>query len=181
MLIVVLGYNTKPLKEGIIELLTNFERSVEYALKWEGGFTNDPVDPGGATNFGITINTLRDAGIDVDSDGDIDVDDVRALAQNRELVYAIYKNKYWDAINGDNFDLPFALAAFDTAVNCGVSRTNRWIKQSDGDYTKLLNLRMIHYLNIIRKNPALQKFKKGWINRINDLKKTIDIEATTVV
>lgn len=46
----------------------------------EGGFVNDPDDPGGATNFGVTIHTMRRLGLDLDHDGRIDVADVRRLS-----------------------------------------------------------------------------------------------------
>ena len=45
----------------------------------EGGFVNDPDDPGGATKYGVTLNTLRRLGIDITRDASIDVADVRAL------------------------------------------------------------------------------------------------------
>ena len=45
----------------------------------EGGFVNDPADPGGATNHGVTLGTLRKLGIDVTKDGRVDFADVRAL------------------------------------------------------------------------------------------------------
>ncbi len=43
----------------------------------EGGFVNDPDDPGGATKFGVTLDTMRRLGLDLDSDGTVDVTDVQ--------------------------------------------------------------------------------------------------------
>lgn len=48
-------------------------------LRREGGFVDDPDDPGGATNFGVTIHTMRRLGLDLDGDGDVDREDVRSL------------------------------------------------------------------------------------------------------
>ena len=53
----------------------------EEIVAREGGFVNDPDDPGGATNFGVTLNTLRRLGIDVTRDTRIDVADVQALSR----------------------------------------------------------------------------------------------------
>ena len=51
----------------------------------EGGYVNDPDDPGGATNFGVTIHTMRRLGLDLDRDGDVDTADVRALTQTQAV------------------------------------------------------------------------------------------------
>ncbi len=153
-----------------------FDHAMRFVFEKEGKFSNDKDDPGGATNYGITLNTLRDAGVDVDGDGDIDVEDIKKLTPAD--AFAIYKEKYWDALDNDNLDWPLAIVAFDTAVNCGVNRTKRWLKmtQDKGEGPMyLLNLRTIHYLNIIQKNPVLGKYKKGWLARVNDLKKYVEI------
>ena len=47
----------------------------------EGGFVNDPDDPGGATKFGVTIHTMRRLGLDLTGDGAVDVADVRRLSR----------------------------------------------------------------------------------------------------
>ena len=52
----------------------------------EGGFVNDPDDPGGATKYGVTIGTLRRLGIDLNGDGRIDARDAAVLAEAAERV-----------------------------------------------------------------------------------------------
>jgi hypothetical protein len=160
----------------IEKMFNPFEKGMDFVFEKEGRFVHDKDDPGGATNYGVTLGALIDAGIDIDGDGDIDVDDIKKLTP--EVAMHIYKNKYWDGIDASDLDWPLAIAAFDTAVNCGVSRTKRWLQQTmdrGEDHLYLLNLRNIHYLTIIQKNPVLAKYKKGWMNRVNDLKKLIDI------
>lgn len=85
----------------------------------EGGFVNDPDDPGGATNFGVTIHTLRRLGLDLTGDGVVGVDDVRALS--REQAVDIFITHYFERprIAG----MPDALqpSLFDMYVNAGAN------------------------------------------------------------
>jgi lysozyme family protein len=66
---------------------------VSDILRREGGFVDDPSDPGGETNHGVTIHTMRRLGIDVDGDGDVDIDDLRILPRDRAAV--IFKQHYF--------------------------------------------------------------------------------------
>ena len=71
-------------------------------LKWEGGFVNDPLDAGGATNKGVTIATWRACGYDKDGDGDIDVDDMRLLTVADATM--VLKRYYWDRWQADRIE-----------------------------------------------------------------------------
>ena len=90
---------------------------VSDILRREGGYVNDPDDPGGATNFGVTIHTMRRLGIDVDGDGDVDAEDVRKLTRDRAA--RIFKEHYF--VKPGLAALPAALQAsvFDMYVNAG--------------------------------------------------------------
>ena len=85
----------------------------------EGGYVNDPDDPGGATNYGVTLGTLRGLGMDLTRDGRIDAADVRALtrAQAEEIFVEHYFRRPRLA------QLPEALQAsvFDMYVNAGTN------------------------------------------------------------
>lgn len=83
----------------------------------EGGFVNDPADPGGATNFGVTIHTMRRLGIDLTGDGQVDVADVRRLTADQAVEIFIEHYFRRPGISA----LPEALQAsvFDMFVNAG--------------------------------------------------------------
>lgn len=83
----------------------------------EGGYVNDPNDPGGATNFGVTIHTMRGLGLDLDGDGDVDTDDVRQMTADRATEIFIEHYFHRPGIDG----LPEALqpSVFDMQVNAG--------------------------------------------------------------
>ena len=90
---------------------------VSEVLRREGGFVNDPDDPGGATNHGVTIHTLRRLGIDVDGDGDVDVDDVRVLPLKRAA--EIFKVHYFDRPGIVALPTVLQASVFDMYVNAG--------------------------------------------------------------
>lgn len=154
-------------------MITPFEQAMRFTLDHEGGFVNHPNDPGGATNMGITLGSAKAYKVDVDGDGDTDEEDIKNLPL--EIVMQIYKDRYWNACDCDSFDTDYAIALFDTAVNCGVGRAKIWHERAKGDVDALLERRRIHYLELISRNPTqFGVFKKGWLNRVNDLKKYLE-------
>lgn len=83
----------------------------------EGGFVNDPDDPGGATNYGVTIGTLRRLGIDVNHDTRIDVGDVKALS--RKQAVEIYLKHYYEGPGIAALPEAIQASVFDMYVNAG--------------------------------------------------------------
>lgn len=83
----------------------------------EGGFVNDPDDPGGATKFGVTIGTMRRLGIDLTGDGQVSVADVRRLT--REKAVDIYVEHYFRRPKIDQLPEPIQPSVFDMYVNAG--------------------------------------------------------------
>lgn len=167
-----------------------FETSLAFVLKWEGSrFTNDPDDHGGATRFGIIQREYdsfrRRRGLAARSVQFISMDEVRD----------IYRREYWDAVQGDVLPAPLDVVTFDTGVLMGVGRSIRFLQQSlrvgvDGDIgpetraalaradaqaiaTAMGNLREARLRSIVDRDPTQAKFLRGWLNRLNDLRRLI--------
>jgi lysozyme family protein len=88
-------------------------------LKTEGGYVNDPDDPGGPTRFGVTLKTLRRLRYDLTGDGRVDIDDLKRLTPEQAIEIFIQNYFYRPKIN----KLPNILHAcvFDMQVNSGAS------------------------------------------------------------
>ena len=83
----------------------------------EGGFVNDPSDPGGATKYGVTIGTMRRLGLDKTGDGRVTVADVRALT--RADAEQIFIKHYYRRPRIDKLPEPLRATVFDMYVNAG--------------------------------------------------------------
>lgn len=83
----------------------------------EGGYVNDPDDPGGATKYGVTIHTMRALGMDLDRDGDVDTSDVRLLTVDQAV--DIFLDHYLRKPKIDQLPAPLQPTVFDMQVNAG--------------------------------------------------------------
>lgn len=84
----------------------NFDRAFEHVVGVEGGYVNDPRDPGGETRYGISKRAYPN-------------EDIRNLTLDRAK--QIYWRDYWDACKCDSIPSPLNLYVFDAAVNQGIS------------------------------------------------------------
>lgn len=85
----------------------------------EGGYVNDPDDPGGATKYGVTIGTMRRLGLDLNRDGRIDANDVKALT--RAQAQQIFVEHYFRRPRIAELPGPVQASVFDMYVNAGAN------------------------------------------------------------
>jgi len=104
---------------------SRFDHAAGFVLQHEGGFAQHPRDPGGATKFGVTRETLSRARGQAAS-----VEDVRRLTEPEAL--SIYRQLYWDPVRGDELPPGLDLATFDLAVNSGPGRAVRMLQGALG-------------------------------------------------
>lgn len=158
----------------------SFDAALAATLVFEGGYVNNPLDPGGATNRGITQRTY-DAWRNAHS---LAMQPVTGMTDDEER--AIYLENYWMPCRCD--DLPDALAAavFDMAVNSGVWNAKLALQravsvQADGVIgpetlaavaatpdvlLRLLKQRAGLIAEIVIERPTQSAFLHGWINRL---------------
>jgi lysozyme family protein len=175
-------------------MIDDFDSALKFVLNAEGGYVDDPDDPGGATNLGIEQveydawrRGLREP-----------VRSVKLITESEAA--SIYKSRYWDTVHGDYTAKPIAFVLFDTAVNTGcgtaieelqeclnIGRTGSFDKVTSMTYSgyinsrqppqdlasKILDLRVAYYHRISTERPKLAKFLDGWLSRVEKLRAVI--------
>lgn len=159
-----------------------FARALTLVLQHEGGWSDDPADPGGATNLGVTIGTLslwlgRPA----------TKAEVKALTV--ATVAPIYRRNYWDAVRADELPPGLGYALFDFAVNSGKKRAviglQRALKVADDGALGPVTLAAIvkhkpadlidalcdGRLVFLRALSTWPRFGKGWARRVEEVRK----------
>ena len=156
-----------------------------FILRWEGGFVDDPLDRGGATNKGITIGTFRSF-----YGQGATVEQLKNITDEQWL--HIFKSGYWDKWKADNIaNQSIANTCVDRAWASGTGTSIKQVQKILGvavdgivgkDTLTAINIadqralfdkihaRRIEFVeNIVRRNPSQSRFIKGWKNRINAL------------
>lgn len=145
-------------------LIENFDRALEFVLLWEGGYVNDPDDPGGETYKGISRKNWSQWG------GWTFVDS-KDLNGADAFVRDFYFEEYWMKAGCDKLEPHAAMIVFDTAVNMGVGRALELLKGTS-TWQDYLIARIDKYNNMASRGNNI-KFLRGWINRTISLFKTI--------
>jgi lysozyme family protein len=170
-----------------------FARCLPALLRHEGGFVNHPRDPGGATNLGITLGTAKAWRLDLDGDGDVDVNDVRLLT--RETAAPVYREGYWLATSCDQLPAGVDYMVFDLAVNSGTRRAKRYLQRVAGvaedevigpktlAAVRALNpVRLVERMSEIREAfyrslSTFDVFGKGWMRRLDEVEQLARVWA----
>ena len=103
---------------------------IPHILEAEGGLVNNPRDPGGLTNMGISIRFAGSIFLDIDDDGKTTPADIINLTEQDAI--AIYRKHFWDSLGLDTFPPAIAFIVFDAAVNQGPSAAIRDLQQALG-------------------------------------------------
>jgi len=162
----------------------NYDEALRQLLAHEGGYTNDAEDPGGPTNFGITIADYRKY-----VQPDANAADVKAMRV--EDAKRIYRARYWDVLRCDELPAGVDYAAFDYGVNSGVGRSGkvlrRTLKLADdssavtdavvaaaraADASGLVGAICDERLRFLQSLKTWGVFGKGWSRRVADVKAT---------
>ena len=167
-----------------------YKDALRFVLRWEGGFVDDPADRGGRTNKGVTQATY-DSYRKRQSQSPKDV-----LHITDDEVADIYESMYWKRARCHLLRDRLAFCHFDTAINMGPNRAVRIIQRSTGctedgifgpGTQKAcedcdLGQALIAYCDIreglyrrFASRPRQDRFLKGWMNRLNSLRRTLGL------
>jgi len=157
------------------EEMSKFDEIIEVVLEHEGGYVNDPKDPGGETNFGIAKRSHPDV-------------DIKNLT--KEGAKEIYKEVYWDKNKVESLPEELWHIYFDMCVNQGKSRAVKIIQRAvngkggsltvDGgmgpmtiaaigksrvELDRVRAYRVKYYADLVTRKPDLERFYFGWFKR----------------
>jgi lysozyme family protein len=158
----------------------NFPKALAAVLVHEGGYVNNPKDPGGMTNLGCTKAVWEEhCGHPVNEKV------MRALTPDD--VAPLYKRKYWDKVQGDELPNGVDYVVFDAAINSGPGRAAKWLQscvgvEPDGgigpktlaavrafDPQQLVKDYAKRRLSFMMDLPTWGTFGKGWTRRVNEV------------
>ena len=159
----------------------NWNKSFDLVIVNEGGYVDNKLDPGGATNWGCT-QAVWEGYIG----HKVSVDDMKALT--KEDVKPLYKKRYWDAIHGDAIPSGLDYCLFDCAINSGVNRSSKIIQEIVGVFadgaignntvSAITQLNPVTAINefcdkrqaFLESLKTFPVFGKGWSKRVSEVR-----------
>ncbi len=160
-------------------MISDWDSAITFVLEQEGGYTIDPKDPGGETNFGISKKSYPDLDI-----ATLTVDEAKD----------IYMRDFWKPCRCDELPSPFAIALFDSAVNQGVGTAIKILQKTFGlekdgiigtltmaavlsangrSLKRFLAERLAAYSKLMVMNPNLLVYATNWSFRVLSLAELI--------
>lgn len=150
----------------------NFDQAFVRLLGHEGGYSDNPADPGGETMWGVTQRVARANGYQ----GPM-------INLPRDVAAAIYRRQYWDAVKSDMLPEAVRFDVFDAAVNSGTVQAVKWLQRAAGTNADGVIGPMTlqaaartadglvarfngHRLQFMADLPAWTTFGRGWARRI---------------
>jgi lysozyme family protein len=169
-----------PAKPSDQQSSARFDACMPFIFKAEGGYSDNPADPGGPTNFGITLATLRA----FESDPNLTADDVKKLTP--DVAKEIYRTAYWNRMQCGSLPAGLDLEVFDFGVNAGPGEAVKMLQKiigviQDGSIgpITLSALAQLKPRDLISRYSdarlafykALNKpeFEQGWATRVNQI------------
>lgn len=167
--------------------MSDFDLALPKVLVHEGGYSNHPADPGGATMKGVTQRVYNDYRKTIGKQTQA----VKSISDAE--IRDIYKRRYWDMFKGDQMPMGVAYVVFDGAVNSGVAQSVKWLQRALApEYTGAVDglvgdgtLRAIEAtvnklalidricdqrLAFLRALKTWPTFWKGWTRRVADVR-----------
>ncbi len=132
-----------------------FVEFIPFVFQWEGGYDNDPADPGGETHYGI--DKRSHPGVDI-------------KALTRSGAQEIYWREYWVRYGCEALPYPLGEVFFNCCVNCGAGRARKLAGLAH-DAGRFLDEQEAFYRRLAQARPASRKFLAGWLNRTEDLRR----------
>lgn len=131
--------------------MADFDRSFRFLIGEEGGYVNDPADPGGETKFGISKRAYPHL-------------DIKALTL--EQAKAIYRRDYWDPLQLDLRPWGPALVLFDAAVNHGLARARALFAKVATSSQPFVIAFQAERALLYAALPTFSRFGRGWMRRL---------------
>jgi len=160
---------------------SNFDKSLGLVLQHEAGFVQNPKDPGGATNLGVTKATWENY-----VGHPVTVQEIKDLTPL--MVKPLYQRLYWTASKCDDLSSGFDYCVFDCAVNSGVGRSARLLQRAVGadpdgnigsitlalvrrsDPSDIINKFCDERQRFLESLSTFVTFGKGWSKRVQDVR-----------
>ena len=175
--------------------MANLNNFIPFILKWEGGYVNDPNDLGGKTNMGVTLKTWQNVGYDKNDDGVIDEEDLKQVFI-QDVIECVLRPHFWNRWKADQIHnqsiadilVDWLWLSGDTAITTTQRMLNIDPDKEVGEETLVaindypdqrelfdrIKAERAAYIERICKNrPTNRRFKKGWMNRLNDIRFTL--------